>query len=53
MNEYDSYIEKIAVVADQKWKDQISMFIGASRRHAAVEFFLDGSEEDARDWLQS
>lgn len=53
MYEYDPYIEKIVVIAEAKWKDQILMFVGAGRRQAAVEFFLDGGEEDARDWLQS
>jgi hypothetical protein len=53
MHEYDPNIEKIAVVAEGKWKDQILMFIGAGRREAAVEFFLVDEEEDARDWLQS
>ena len=53
MYEYDPYIEKIAVVAKAKWKDQILMFVGAGRRQAAVEFFLDGREQDARNWLQS
>ncbi len=52
MHEYDPYIEKIAVVAEDKWKDQILMFIGAGRRQAEVEFFLPGKEQDARDWLQ-
>ena len=53
MYEYDPYIEKIAVVTNEKWKGEILMFLGADRRQAAVEFFLDGREEDARDWLQS
>jgi len=52
MYEYDPYIEKIAVVAEGKWKDQILMFVGAGRRQAVVEFFLDGGEEDARNWLR-
>ncbi len=52
-HEYDPYIEKIAVVADQKWKDQILMFIGAGRRQAEVEFFFEDEAEDARDWLKS
>jgi hypothetical protein len=52
MYEYDPHIEKIAVVAEAKWKDQILMFVGAGRRQAAVEFFLEDGEEDARDWLQ-
>ena len=53
MHEYDPFIEKIAVVADEQWKDQILMFVGAGRRQASVEFFLTGQEQDARDWLQS
>ncbi len=53
MYEYDPYIEKIAVVTNEKWKGEILMFLGAARRQAAVEFFLDNGEEDARDWLQS
>ena len=52
MYEYDSNIEKIAVVAEGEWKDMILMFIGAGRRQAAVEFFLPGQDKDARDWLQ-
>ena len=53
MYEHDAQIEKIAIVAEAKWKDQILMFVGAGRRQAAVEFFLDGQEQDARNWLQS
>ena len=52
MYEYDPYIEKIAVVAEDKWKDQILMFIGAGRRQASVEFFFPDKEQDARNWLQ-
>jgi len=53
MYEHDPYIEKIAVVTNEKWKGEILMFLGAGRRQAVVEFFLDDGEEDARDWLQS
>jgi len=52
MYEYDPYIDKIAVVAEGKWKDDILMFIGAGRRQAQVKFFLPDEEKDARDWLQ-
>jgi len=38
MYEYDSYIEKIAVVTNEKWKGEILMFLGAGRRQAAVEY---------------
>jgi hypothetical protein len=53
MHEYDPYIEKIAVVADEKWRDQLLMFLGAGRRKAPVTFFFPDEEKDARDWLQS
>ncbi len=53
MHEYDPYIEKIAVVAEANWKDQMLMYIGAGRRKAEVKFFLYDEEKDARDWLQS
>ena len=53
MYEHDAQIEKIAVVAEDKWEDQILMFLGAGRRQAAVEFFLPGENQAARDWLQS
>jgi len=52
MYEYDPFIEKMAVVADHKWRDQILMFVGAGRRQASVRFFLSDEEEFARDWLQ-
>jgi hypothetical protein len=52
MYEYDPYIEKIAVVAESKWKDEMLMFVGASSRQGSVEFFLEDGEGDARKWLQ-
>jgi hypothetical protein len=51
MYEHDPHIERIAVVANAKWLDEILMFLGAGRRQADVESFH--SEEAARDWLQS
>jgi hypothetical protein len=51
MHEYDLHIERIAVVANAKWTDEVLMFLGAGRRHASVESFHN--EKDARDWLQS
>ncbi len=53
MYEYDPKIEKIAVVAEANWKDQMLMYIGAGRRQAEVKFFFEDEEKDARDWLQS
>ena len=53
MYEYDPYIEKIAIVAEGKWKDELLMFVGANSRQASVEFFLADGEKDARNWLRS
>ncbi len=52
MHENDPYIEKIAVVSTEKWKDEFLMFLGAGRRPAQVKFFFDDEVEDARDWLE-
>ena len=51
MHEYDPNIEKIAVVAEANWKDEMLMYIGAGRRKAEVKFFFE--DEDAWDWLGS
>ncbi len=52
-HEYDPSIEKIAVVAENNWKDQMLMYLGAGRRQAEVKFFFYDEEKDARDWLQN
>ena len=53
MYENDPHIEKIAVVADDKWKDEMLMFLGAGTRQADVKTFLPDEIQVARDWLQS
>jgi len=52
MLEYDPYIEKIAIVAGEQWRDKMLMFFAAGMRKAAVEFFPLGQEDKARAWLQ-
>ena len=52
-NEYDSCIEKIAVVTKEKFKDLLSVFLGAGIRQATVEFFREDAVVEARAWLQS
>lgn len=49
--ESDPYINKIAVVADNRRKDELLMFLGAGRRQAAVEFFSQDEEDEAQCWL--
>ena len=52
MIEHDPYIQKIAVVTSEKMKDDVLIFLGAGLRKATVEFFPNGEEEKARNWLQ-
>ena len=53
MLEHDPYIQSIAVVTSEKWKDWLLTFLLAGMRKALVESFLTGEEEKARDWLQN
>lgn len=50
--ERDRHIEKIAIVADEKWKDEILMFMGSPFREVAIEFFSRDRLADARKWVQ-
>jgi hypothetical protein len=51
MLEYDRSIEKIAVVADEQWRDDMLIYLAAGLRDAAVKFFLPDQEDMARTWL--
>lgn len=42
---------RIAFVGDEKWKDDIFMFIGKPMRDIAVEFFTTDELPLARTWL--
>ena len=52
LNEHDPYIQKIAVVTSEKWKDWLLTFLLAGMREASVESFPIGEEEKARNWLK-
>ena len=52
MSEYDPYIEKIAVVADEKWKEQMLAYLRVGERQASVAFYPPSQAQDALDWLQ-
>jgi len=49
---HDSFIEKIAVVTAEKWRDQFLMFLGEGRRKALVRFYCLDEQEYAKDWLK-
>jgi hypothetical protein len=47
--EHDNDIEKIAIVGQEKWRDEALMFAGAGLRHSSVRYFSDS--DSARAWL--
>jgi hypothetical protein len=51
MYQSDPFLNKIAVVGQGKWKDELLMFLGKGFRKAVVKFFFPEEENDARSWL--
>jgi hypothetical protein len=49
--EHDPHIKKMAVVADEPWKDLALLFTGRGLRPFPVEHFLPGDVDKARAWL--
>jgi len=47
--EHDSDIEKIAVVGEERWRDEVLMFAGVGLRDSPVCYFNDF--DSARAWL--
>jgi len=46
-------IERIAIVGDERWRDEAMMFASADLRRAPVEFFSTTALADARKWLSA
>lgn len=53
VEEYDRFIERIAIVGPIEWKDQVLFFALKDVRDALVEYFPPTEIEKARHWLQS
>jgi len=49
----DQFIQKMAIVGDDKWRDQAAMFTLKGLRKFPIEYFPEGQEELARAWLLS
>lgn len=45
-------IARIAIVGDQRWRDQALMFVGKGFRNTQIEFFTTGSSEAAKAWFR-
>lgn len=51
--QHGAAIERIAVVGDERWLDDVLMFAAAGLRRAPVRFFAAGALVDARRWLMA
>ncbi len=49
--EHGDRIERIAIVGDERWREESLMFAAADFRAAPVLFFPEGAEAGARLWL--
>jgi hypothetical protein len=51
MMEEGQHIEKMAIVGDEKWKDDALAFTAKGFRPTAIEFFPESRLHEARTWL--
>ena len=49
----DPYIEKFAIVGDEKWRDMVEVFTLKGLRPIPIEYFSEDKEQQAREWLAS
>jgi hypothetical protein len=53
MMEQGQHIEKMAIVGDEKWRDDALAFTAKGFRPTAIEFFLESRLAEARKWLNA
>ena len=49
----DAYLQKMAIVGDEKWRDLVTLFTLKGLRPVPIEYFGPDEEEKARLWLDS
>jgi hypothetical protein len=52
-NKNDRYIERMAIVGDEQWKDLALMFTAKGFRPFPIEYFAPGELAKAHTWLAS
>ena len=53
MMEQGQHIEKMAIVGDEKWRDDALAFTAKGFRPTAIEFFPESRLAEARKWLNA
>jgi len=51
MQEHADQITRMAIVGDERWKEEVYMFVGKSFRSTKIVFFPEDQLELASDWL--
>ena len=51
--QHDADIEKIAIVGDPRWRDEMLVFLFADYRRAEAQFFAAADLEQAEAWLMN
>jgi hypothetical protein len=51
LKEDGEQISKVAFVGDEKWKEEVFMFMGKQMRKTAIEFFPKNQLAEAKAWL--
>jgi hypothetical protein len=47
----DPFIDRIAIVCERKWKDEVLLFAGKGIRRVAIEYFPPADLANAQAWL--
>ena len=53
MQEHGDQIIKMAIVGDEKWKDEMFMFVCKPFRSTKIEFFPENQIKQAKRWLSA
>lgn len=51
--EFDPHIEKMAIVGEKKWEDDVLLFTGKGIRRIPIEYFEPGDLAKAKAWLMA
>ena len=49
--EHDKEIQKIVIVGEEKWKDDVLIFAGESFRNSPVKYFSKNQLQEASEWI--
>ncbi len=50
--EHGDDIEKMAIVGEDRWKEDVFLFVGKGLRATEIEFFAPESLREAEDWVR-